>query len=59
MTRKRFLVNTDEEFHRRVKAKAASEGRTISDVVLSLLDAWVRVQVPDAGAKRRQRGRRR
>lgn len=62
--RKRLSIDIDEELHHRIKVKAALEGRTISEVAISLLDTWIKLEtrkeergVP--GAKRKRRGRRR
>ena len=36
----RTTIRLDEHFHRRVKAKAALEGRSITDVIRLLLEKW-------------------
>jgi len=38
---KRFIVDVDPEIWKRVKAKAALEGRTLRSVVETLLRAWL------------------
>jgi len=38
---KRFIVDVDPEIWKRVKAKAALEGRTLRSVVETLLLAWL------------------
>lgn len=39
-TPKRVTVEVEPELHRQAKIKAASEGRTIADVVRELLAGW-------------------
>ena len=37
---RRTTIRLEEHFHRRVKAKAALEGRNVSDVIRLLLEKW-------------------
>jgi len=39
---KRLSAYVNEEFHRLVKAKAAEEGKTIKEVIVELLRAWLK-----------------
>ncbi len=38
---KRISVQVDEDFHRRVKIKAAEDNVNIADVVRDFLDKWL------------------
>ena len=42
MTQKRISVQVDEDFHYRVKVKAAQDNVNIADVVRELLEKWLR-----------------
>ncbi len=41
MEEKRITIRVDEALHREVKAAAALEGKSVSDVVKALLKAWL------------------
>ena len=41
-TSKRITVRVPESLHRAVKAKAALEGKSVSDVIREYLIAWVK-----------------
>jgi predicted DNA-binding protein len=43
----RTTIRLPEELHRRVKAKAALEGRTFSAVLRELLEQWVSEDPPE------------
>jgi len=42
MTNPRFVIDTDEEFKKRVMIKAIKQGRPIKDIVLDLLTRWLK-----------------
>jgi predicted HicB family RNase H-like nuclease len=44
---KRITVRISESLHRKVKAKAALSGKSISDVLREYLEAWVEEPVPE------------
>jgi hypothetical protein len=42
MIKKNYLLRIEEEFWRLVKSKAASEGKTIREIILFLLEKWLK-----------------
>ena len=44
---KRITVRVSEGLHRKVKAKAALIGRSVSDVVREYLEKWVEEPLPE------------
>ena len=42
MAEHKMTIRVDEELHRRLKAKAALQGTTISAVVTELMEKWVK-----------------
>jgi len=40
--KKRVVVDIDEKQHQRLKVKVLSEGKTISEVMLDMIDKYVR-----------------
>jgi predicted HicB family RNase H-like nuclease len=44
---KRITVRIPESLHRKVKAKAALSGKSISDVLREYLEAWVEEPLPE------------
>ena len=47
MSEHKMTVRIPEELHRRVKAKAALQGTTITSVVKDLLERWVEQDPPE------------
>lgn len=39
---KRLVVDVDEKTHRKVKRKTADEGKTIREVILDLVNSWLK-----------------
>ena len=50
----KMTVRLPVELHRRVKAKAALQGRTLSDVFRELLERWEKgeIELPSTGEQR-------
>ena len=44
---KRITVRVPESFHRAVKAKAAREGVSVSELLRSLLESWLHKPEPE------------
>jgi predicted DNA-binding protein len=44
---KRITVRVPESLHRRVKAKAALMGKTVSDVLREYLETWIEEEPPE------------
>ena len=40
-TRKQVVVRVPDVLHRKLKVKAAEEGRTITEIVRGMLEEWV------------------
>lgn len=53
--KKRVTVEVDPELHRKAKTKAASEGRTIADVVREFLSGWAEREGEQAQPQARER----
>ena len=51
MDEHKTTIRIPEELHRRVKAKAALQGRTITSVLIELLEQWVEEDPPEARIK--------
>jgi predicted DNA-binding protein len=49
---RKTTIRLPEELHRRVKAKAALQGTTITAVVREYLERWVEEDLPQAPEKR-------
>ena len=53
MDEHKTTIRLPEELHRRVKAKAALQGTTITAVLQELLEKWVKDDPPEAGQEER------
>lgn len=49
---KRITVRVPESLHRKVKAKAALIGKSVSDVLREYLEAWVEEDPPKSEEKK-------
>ena len=48
---KRITIKVPESLHRKVKAKAALLGRTVTDVLREYLEAWIEEASPELGQR--------
>ena len=48
---KRITVKVSDELHRKVKIKAATLGKTVSDVVREYLEAWAEDPPPEESSE--------
>jgi len=53
MDEHKTTIRLPEELHRRVKAKAALQGTTITAVLQELLEKWVKDDPPEAEQEKR------
>ena len=53
MDEHKTTIRLPEELHRRVKAKAALQGTTITAVLQELLEMWVKEDPPEAEQEER------
>ena len=50
---KRFLIDTNEKFHREIKARASKEGMTLREAVHEALAMWLNMKLDQETAAQR------
>ena len=48
---KRITIRIPESLHRKIKAKAALLGKTVTDILKEYLEAWIEEAPPELGQK--------